>query len=207
MDKLSDVINKISTQLEEVHISVNEIKETLQKQRNEDLLKRLTSLENSMKDQHIKLDALNAIDINPTIIAPTAPVTVRVAATKAKKQDAIEDDDTDTDSKIEENKTEDPKQFSNITEYFKHLWVAEREMLYAKGVVTEEEYMKIYNDNKEKFDKKKKNELVLQKAVAFQIWKSLPTNRKDIVYAMKNQSSKDEQKRNSTEINEEDEDN
>ena len=210
--KLTDVILKLSTQLEEIGLKVAETNEIIMKQKNEELLKRLERLEASMKDQHLKLDAMNAIDINPTIHVANGPVTARVApakkVAKVKKEDNVQveaDEEVVDDTKaVDDVKAADePKPFSNITEYFKHLWITQRELLYEKGVLTKEEYEKIYEDNKDKFDKKKKNELVLQKSVAFQIWKTIKLEKKDIVKAMKDQNTKDIQKKNSQEIDEE----
>lgn len=204
--KLADAILKISTQMEGIGLAVDEIKETLSKQRDSELARRLERLESSMKDQHIKLDALNAIDINPTLVVPTAPAAVRVAGAKSavvakKREDNLP---VDEPQDVVDSKPDELKTFSNITEYFKFLWTVKRDLLYEKGVLTKEDYEKIYEDNKEKFDKKKKNEIILQKSIAFQIWKVLPQPAKDIVYAMKNQNINDVQKNNSTEIIEDD---
>jgi hypothetical protein len=198
MDEVTKVIAKLVTQYEEILLGVNEIRETLNKQRDQELVKRLEKLEISMKDQHIKLDALNAIDINPTIVAPTAPATVRVARGKNKRDDNI----ADAEVKDDASDTPNSKQFVNITDYFKHLWVTSRELLYEKGVITEDEYKKIYEEHKEKFNKKK-NDLILQRSIAFQIWKTLPQANKDIVHSMKNQNNNDVRKKKSTEISEE----
>lgn len=197
--KLNDSILKIATQIEGLSLTVDEIKETLAKQRDSELAKRLDKLEASMKDQHIKLDALNAIDINPTLVVPAAPAAVRVAGAKAvkKREDNV-------DEPVEAVVPDDSSQFSNITSYFKYLWTVKRDLLFEKGVITQEMIDKIYEDNKDKFDKKKKNDLVLQKSIAFQVWKALPKASKDIVYAMKNQNSNEVQKQNSTEIVEND---
>lgn len=204
--KLADAILKMSTQMEGMGLAIDEIKETLLKQRDSEINKRLERLEVSMKDQHMKLDAINGIDINPTLVVPNAPLTVKVAAVKVVKKadDTEEIDDKPNVKDTNESKEDEPKQFGNITEYFKYLWTVKREELYEKNVLTKEEYNKIYELNKNKFDKKKNNEIMLQKSIAFQIWKVLPQASKDIVYAMKNQNSNDVQKKNSTEVTEED---
>lgn len=200
--KIENSYLKLSTQLEDLALNVGDIKEMLTKQRDDELLKRLTALEESVKEQHLKLDAINAIDINPTIVAPQAPGSVRVSgATKTKKRD----DNIDDAPIQEEIVVKEDKQFSTITEYFKHLWMTNRDLLYERGVLTKEFYEKTYEDNRDKFEKKKKNEVVLQKSVAFQLWKTLPQASKDIVKAIKNQSANDLQKKNSTEIVEEEE--
>jgi hypothetical protein len=197
MDVLTNAILKLSTQQEEILLEIKEIKETITKQRNDVLLERISKLETSMKDQHIKLDALNAIDINPTIDAPR-PAAVRVAGAK-KKADEAKDD-----KKADEVEEDAPQQFSTITEFFKHIWVTDRAKIYAMNVYSEKEYDDIYAANKEAFDKKK-NELLLQKAVAFKIWRSLSDERKEVVKALKNAYTTDLQKKASKEIVAEDE--
>jgi len=198
MEALKDAILKISTQLDEVRLDVGEIKETITKQRNDALSERLAKLEASMRDQHVKLDALNAIDINPTIEAPR-PAAVRVAG--AKKAD----EKKEPDEKKEEPEEEAPQQFSNITEYFKHVWVTDRERLYEKGVYSKKEYDEFYEAKKDDFDKKaKKNELLLQKSIATKIWRSLSDERKEIVKAMKDQNAKDINKKASKDVEAED---
>jgi hypothetical protein len=201
MDALKDAILKLSTQMDEIRLYIGEIKETISKQRNEALLDRLTKLESGQRDVHVKLDALNAIDINPTIEAPR-PAAVRVAGAK-KKVD--KDDDKKDDAPKEETKEEEvddaPQQFSNITEYFKHVWVTDRARLFEKNVYSQKEYDELYEANKADFDKKaKKNELLLQKSIATKIWRSLNDERKEIVKAMKDQNAKDINKKASKDV-------
>lgn len=204
MDALKDAILKLSTQLDEIRLDVAEIKENITKQRTEALLERLTKLEASMRDQHVKLDALNAIDINPTIEAPR-PAVVRVAGAKKKDDDKVEKvEKAEKAEKAEKGEPEEPEadtqQFSNITEYFKYVWVTDRQRLYDKDVYSQKEYDDLYEENRETFDKSKKNELLLQKKIAFKIWRGLSDKRKEIVKAMKDQNAKDINKKASKDV-------
>ena len=214
--KLYDMILGISAQMNEMSLKMEEINAVLKKQRDEELIRRIDKLEKNMNDQHIKLDALNAIDINPTIVTATAPTSVKVASSASggsgggeKKKRADRADNTAAAATaVDDEVTAAPAAstqqpiFSNVTEYFKFLWVTQRQTLFDRGVLTEEFCQKVYDDNKDKFAKCK-NDIVLQKRYAFQIWRALPVDKKEIVYAMKNQNSNDQQKMNSTEISEE----
>ena len=201
MEALKDAILKLSSQLDEIRLDVGEIKETITKQRNDALLERLGKLETSMRDQHIKLDALNALNINPTIEAPR-PAAVRVAGAK-KKDEKKDEKDENPAVEADPEPVDDLQQFSTITEYFKHVWVTQRPKLFEKGVYSQKEYDDLYAANKEAFDKKKKNELLLQKSIAFKIWRSLDDDRKAIVKSMKNQNANDINKNASKEVEEE----
>lgn len=205
MAALNDILQRISTQLEELRIEVAEIKETITKQRNDALLDRLNKLEGMMRDQHIALDALNAIDINPTIEAQR-PNQVKVAGRKkkdeAEKTDKEDKKDDKADKAEEEKPEEEPLQFATIVEYWKHIWVVDRARIYEKGAYSEKEYDEFCEKNKETLekDKKKKNDLLLQKGVAFKIWRTLSDDRKDIVKAMKAQSANDVNKKASKDV-------
>lgn len=205
---LKDAILKLSTQQEEILTQLTVISETITKQRTDALLDRIAKLEQSMKEQHVKLDALNSIDINPTIEAPR-PATVRVAGgkKKAEEEDKKEKKADADEDKAKEEDAEDPLSFSggNITEYFKFLWIRHREIIYEKAIYSEKEYEKLLVDNKDEFDKKKKNELVLQKAIAYKIWRGLAKDKQEVVRAMKNQNANDLNKKASKDIEAEDE--
>lgn len=198
-------INKLSLQVEQLALVAVEIREMLIKQKNDEFLRRIELIEKELKSHGIKLDALNAIDISPTILAPTAPTTVKVA-TKAQKKE-IEDEKVEAHEKVEEKvaEVEEPTSFSNIADYFKYLWVYKRDLIYSKNVYSEEEYTKFMEENKDTAPKKKTNEITLQKSIGFKIWKSLSTERRNIVYAMKDQHTTNIKKKSSTEIVEESE--
>lgn len=179
--------NEITVRLDEIMVELSKISKVLELQRNDTLLERLKALEKSMADQHLKLDALNAIE--PTIIAPaTASVTVKVA-------------DDNAAAEVAAPVTVEPK-FATITSYFKHIWLNARDSLYEKGVFSQGEYDEWFKNNQDKFEKKK-NEVVLQSSIAPQIWKLLTPERKAIVYSMKDQYMKDRLKEKSNELKEE----
>lgn len=198
--KLSDNVAKLSTQINEMHLCIRELSETVSRQQNGELMARLERVELSLKDQNLKLDSLSAVDIIPNIVMASGPTTVKVAGAKSKEKDA---EPAVATTAATPATTE--KQFTNITEFFKHLWCNSRELLFEKDVLTQEEFDKIYEENKEKLEKKKKNELVMQKSIAFTVWRALDQSKKDIVYALKNQNANDVQKKKSHDITEEEE--
>jgi hypothetical protein len=188
---------KIVTMLEELTLNVVAIKETLAKQNNDLLTKRLDSLDAAIKDQHLKLDTLNAVDLGSVAVTPQ--VKPKKTATAAKK------DNIELDVEAVAEPAVEPTTFTNVVEYFRHMWVYKRDVLYAKNVLSQAEYEKVYKENKDKIEKNKKNknDITLQRSIAYQIWKTLKKDSKDIVVAMKNQNSNDIQKNNSHEIDEE----
>jgi hypothetical protein len=202
---LFNAIMKLNTRVEELDFHVGEIKEMLVKQRNDELMKRLESLESSMKKQHLKLDALSAIDPVPVVVAPTTATTIKVAGARGKKrEDNLKDEDSTVDEPVLESSASKNPVFNNVTEYFKWLFSNNTELLFEKNVLTKEFVDEIRDKNKDKLDKKK-NGLVFQKSLAYAIWKALPQSNRDIVYAMKEQNATDQQKNNSTEVQEESE--
>ena len=191
-------MDKYSAQLDEIKLTLLELKAIMSKQSQDELIKRLEKLEVSVKTQHVKLDALSSLDLPTTINVPVAPTSVRVAGgstagvEKEPRAANVAADDSTTGSA--------PKSFASVVEFFKHMWMTDTAKLLERNVLTQEYIENIMTENKEALDKKSKNDIVLQKAIASALYKKLTPGAKEIVKSIQVEYTSNLNKANAKEI-------
>lgn len=190
MDKIMTANLQINTRLDELLLFLQNMNEDIKTIKNGKEHKfddsRFENIEQGMKVLHIKIDTIKT-SIIPTVISNS---TVSKIST------------VEIETSVVEEKEETLQKFTNITEYFKYLWISDKQSLYDKGIVTVEffdEIMKNSNESIEKV-KKKGNEIMLQKSIALSIWKALPKTAKDKIQSMKSDHTNNVAKQNSKEI-------
>lgn len=196
---METLLKSIESQLAEISNELASLKTSLGT--------KIDILECSMKNQHLKLDCLSSINY---MCGSSSPVT------KAQKKDDQPNNELSENSQQQpgnanetiQEPTDNSKKGEcvsrNITEYFKYIYMNNRDILFEKGILSKDECDKIIAEHTPAAGEKKKSDIVLQKTVATAIWKTLTTDKRDIVYALRNQNNNDIQKNKSKDIKEED---
>jgi len=197
-------MDKLTANMSELLIRVQEMHELLKRSDNDKLMERIQNLEKQTKELHIKFDAVSSLELPSTINPPNAPTTVRVAG--AGRPANVSPLVTDIPAAGEEPPTpivvgtnKNVKPFHTCADFFKHMWVTDKQSLYDKEITSQAEVEKIKTENKDKLEKAK-NELLLQRSIAALIWKVLPDKKKDVVKSMMKQYENDLNKANDKQI-------
>lgn len=174
MSDLSNNVNILMAQQQELLMVVREIQEQLVSQKNKEVLERLTALERICKDQSIKIDCLGGVvDIRPdTAITPATPV-------------------------------ERPKKNMSVSDYFKELWATNKEMIFKHGAITRDECDRIMQENAAAIEKKAGDDRAIAQIIWTKYFRgSLNPAGKAIIESLKNQSKNDANRANTLEVNE-----
>jgi hypothetical protein len=203
-------MDKINAQLAELLIRVTEIQTSMKKAEADAIMDRISKLEQNTerlmagsqiietytKNLNIKFDSATSVDIPAIINPPTGPTTVRVAGGEDEKAQPQADA---TVAAATAGGEPLKQKFTNIIDFFKHMWVTDKQILFDKKIITEELVKKATDENQDKA-KKSKNDIVLQKSIAATVWKYVAQPQRDIVKSMKSQYENNVNKANSIEI-------
>jgi len=198
-------MDKLTANMSELLIRVQEMHELLKRSDNDKLMERIQNLEKQTKELHIKFDAVSSLELPSTINPPNAPTTVRVAG--AGRPANVSPLVTDIPAAGEEPPTpvvvgtnKNVKPFHTCADFFKHMWVTDKQSLYDWDILLPSEADKIQKDNQVALDKKSKNPIVMQRGVAALIWKVLLETKKVIVKSKMKQHENDLNKAQSVDI-------